>query len=189
MERLPVIMTCDCIDEKKTFELAKAYTISKEFDIRNYKRGEDNLWAKIETAAGEFKTEEDAIARFEKEFGPYRDEMERRCFFVIHRESNSAVGTATAWYNDDFKGLNYGRIHWVGIHPDFQGKKLAKPMLAAVMMCLTKYHDKAYLTSQTTSYKAINIYLDFGFVPEIMSDECERAWKYLEQLLGRRILK
>jgi len=117
----------------------------------------------------------EALERFEKEFGSYRDEMEERCFFIVHKENGRVIGTATAWYNNDFKGERYGRVHWVGIHPDFQGKKLAKPLLAVVMMCLAKHHDKAYLTSQTTSYKAINMYLDFGFAPEITDDEAAKA--------------
>ena len=163
------------------------YHILDEFYIRNYEKGEEELWAKVETAANEFKTEKEAVEHFEKEFGLYKNEMQERCFFVVHKKSGSVIGTSTAWYNDNFKGLKYGRVHWVGIHPDFQGKKLAKPMLAAVMMRLAEYHDKAYLTSQTTSYKAINMYLDFGFIPEIVSDECVNAWNYLEKILNRKI--
>ena len=189
IERLPVVMVCNYLDERNISELAKTYPIPEKFCIRNYRKGEENLWAEIETAAGEFKSEKEALERFKNEFGLYRDDMGKRCFFVINKESNKAIGTTTAWYNNNFNGQHYGRIHWVGIHPDFQGRKLAKPMLATAMMCLAKYHDKAYLTSQTTSYKAINMYLDFGFVPEIMSDECEKAWKIIEDVLDRKILK
>jgi len=188
IERLPVTMICENLDKKIVFEFAQRYKISEEFLIRNYKKGEENFWAEVETAAGEFKTEKEALERFEKEFGTYKDEMEDRCFFVVHKESDRVIGTATAWYNNDFRGERYGRVHWVGIHPDFQGRKLAKPLLAAVMICLAKYHNKAYLTSQTTSYKAINMYLDFGFVPAIIDDEAMKTWKYLEEILGHKII-
>ncbi|NSW91449.1 MAG: GNAT family N-acetyltransferase [Firmicutes bacterium] len=187
MERLPVIMVYDNLDKEVIERLFKSNPIPEGFYIRNYRRGEENLWAEIETAAGEFETEEKALEHFQKEFGPYLNEMEKRCFFIVHKESGRAVGTTTAWYNDNFKRERYGRIHWVGVHPDFQGKKLAKPLLAAAMMYLAEHHCKAYLTSQTTSYKAINMYLDFGFKPEIMSDECKRAWNLLEKILGRTI--
>ncbi|HHV95996.1 MAG TPA: GNAT family N-acetyltransferase [Clostridiaceae bacterium] len=188
MKRLPVIMICENLDKEKIRKFAQKYKIHNEFFIRNYKKGEETFWAEVETAAGEFKTKEDALERFEKEFGPYRNEMEERCFFIVHKESDRIIGTATAWYNNEFKGERYGRVHWVGIHPDFQGRKLAKPLLAEVMLCLAKHHDKAYLTSQTTSYKAINMYLDFGFVPMIADDEAMKTWKYLENILSRKII-
>lgn len=181
-------MICDNLDEETVIELAQKYKIDEQFFIRNYKKGEEILWAEVETAAGEFKTEKDALEHFEKEFGPYKDEMEERCFFIVHKESDRVIGTATAWYNNNFKGERYGRVHWVGIHPDFQGRKLAKPLLAAVMMHLAKHHDKAYLTSQTTSYKAINMYMDFDFVPAIIDEEAANTWRYLEEILGRKII-
>jgi len=188
IKRLPVTMICDNLDIKTVIELAQKYKINDQFFIRNYKKGEEAFWAEVETAAGEFKTEKEALEHFEKEFGPYRDEMEERCFFVAYKDSDRVIGTATAWYNNDFKGERYGRVHWVGIHPEFQGRKLAKPLLAAVMMRLAKYHNKAYLTSQTTSYKAINMYMDFGFVPAIIDDEAMKTWKYLEDILDRKII-
>jgi ribosomal protein S18 acetylase RimI-like enzyme len=178
-------MICPKLDKAKIFDLADKYVIDDRFIIRNYKKGEEIFWAQVETAAGEFKTEEDALAHFEKEFGPYRDEMEDRCFFIEHKESGRVIGTATAWYNNDFKGENYGRVHWVGIMPEFQGRKLAKPLMAQVMVCLAMSHDKAYLTSQTTSYKAINMYKDFGFEPLIEDEDAARAWEYLEDILAR----
>lgn len=188
IKRLKVIMVCEKLDEKAVLGMAQRYTLDKDFSIRNYKEGEETLWVEVETAAGEFQTEKDALERFESEFGPYRDEMEDRCFFLVQRETGRAIGTATAWYNDDFNGARYGRVHWVGIHPDFQGRKLAKPLLAAVMAYLAKHHDRAYLTSQTTSYKAINMYLDFGFSPLITDDEALYAWRYLEEILGKKII-
>lgn len=182
IKRFRLIMICENLDKSNIIELAQRYKINDDFLIRNYRKGEENLWAEVETAAGEFKTEKDALIHFEKEFGPYRDEMEKRCFFIEHKESGRVIGTATAWYNDDYRGDRYGRIHWVGIIPEFQGRKLAKPLMAAAMVQLAKYHDKAYLTSQTTSYKAINMYADFGFVPLIEDEEAVEAWEYLEAI-------
>ena len=187
IERIPVVMVCNHLNKEVIVCLAKAYSVPGGFYIRNYIKGEENIWAEIETAAEEFNSEQKALECFLQDFGQYRDEMEKCCFFIIDKKSGRAVGTTTAWYNNNFACEKYGRIHWVGIHPDFQGRKLAKPLLAAAMKCLVKYHDKAYLTSQTTSYKAINMYLDFGFKPRIMSDECERAWSILEKVLGKKI--
>ncbi|NLC68422.1 MAG: GNAT family N-acetyltransferase [Clostridiaceae bacterium] len=188
MEKITVLMICDRLEKGKLKVLAERHPLPAGYYIRKYRIGEEGIWAEIETAAGEFKTEKEALDYFEKEFGPYRHEMEERCFFVIHKDSGRAIGTTTAWYNDNYKGQNHGRIHWVEIHPDFQGRKLAKPLLATAMIYLAEHHDRAYLVSHTTRYKAINMYLDFGFKPELENNESVRAWKMVEEILERKIL-
>jgi predicted GNAT family N-acyltransferase len=76
----------------------------------------------------------------------------------------------------------------VGIVPKYQGKKLSKPLLAKSMQVLAEYHDSAYLTSQTTSYQAVNMYLNFGFEPYVTNETDIEAWKLLEEILNRKIL-
>lgn len=125
-----------------------------------------------------------ALKRFNKEFGNHVTEMEQRCIF-IENEQREVVGTTTAWYGnlgDDTQMM--GRIHWVGIIPAYQGKKLSKPLLSAAMNILALYHDKAYLTSQTISYKAINMYLEFGFKPVQLDENYHKAWQLLAQKLN-----
>lgn len=143
------------------------YDVPKGFVIRKFRKGDEKLWAYIETLAGEFTTEEMALERFNKEFGNHVTEMEQRCIF-IENEQREVVGT----------------IHWVGIIPPYQGKKLSKPLLSAAMNILALYHDKAYLTSQTISYKAINMYLEFGFKPVQLDDNYHKAWQLLAQKLN-----
>jgi len=100
------------------------------FSIRNFRAGEGSVWARVGAAAGTLASVEIAQNRFNEEFaGPVAD-MESRCFFVVHDESAEVVGTAMAWYAPEFvPGENYGRVHWVSIIPEFQGKGLAKPMM------------------------------------------------------------
>ncbi|WP_427706083.1 GNAT family N-acetyltransferase [Staphylococcus sp. Mo2-6] len=160
------------------------YDVPKGFVIRKFRKGDEKLWAYIETLAGEFTTEDMALERFDKEFGDHVTEMEQRCIF-IENEEQEVVGTTTAWYGylgDDSQMM--GRIHWVGIIPAYQGKKLSKPLLSAAMNILALHHNKAYLTSQTISYKAINMYLEFGFKPVQLDDNYHRAWQLLAQKLN-----
>ena len=56
------------------------------------------------------------------------------------------------------------------------------------MQVLAEYHDSAYLTSQTTSYQAVNMYLNFGFKPYLTNETDIEAWKLLEDVLDRTIL-
>ncbi len=152
------------------------YCLPPGSSIRNFRRGDEEMWTEIESAAGEFLTPEDALDRFLAEFGNHLQEMESRCFFVVD-STGLSVGTATAWYNPDFLGESYGRVHWFGITRDFQGRGLAKPLLSAVMERLAQSHDKAYLKTHTSCIKAISTYLDFGFTPYCVSAECQAAWR------------
>ncbi|MGI2254903.1 GNAT family N-acetyltransferase, partial [Staphylococcus cohnii] len=65
---------------------------------------------------------------------------------------------------------------------------LSKPLLTAAMKILAAYHNQAYLTSQTTSFQAINMYLNFGFRPIHVDEYDHEAWTLLEKTLNRSIL-
>lgn len=154
------------------------YPCPSGYKFHLYEDGDVRHWADIETSAGEFESIDKARAHFLKEFGPFQEEMARRCVFLTTDEGRYA-GTATAWYNSDFRDGEFGRIHWVGIHRDFQGKGLGKPLMSEAMDVLGRYHSRAYLTTQTTSAIAIKIYLDFGFAPLFVRESCARAWRLL----------
>ena len=154
--------------------------------FRNFKDGDQEIWAQIETAAGEFSSIYKALKRFRYEFTGFETELRSRCFFLCDR-NDRAIGTSMGWYGQDLNGEIIGRLHWIAIHPDYQGKKLGKPLVARAIKRMQQSHAKAYLTSQTTSWKAINMYLDFGFVPSYTSDDCKIAWKLLASKLNRKI--
>ncbi|MFK7693771.1 GNAT family N-acetyltransferase [Paenibacillus sp. HJGM_3] len=154
------------------------------YRISLYQPGDEHFWADIETRAGEFREREAALEHFQREYGPHIDEVKQRCLFLFDPEGN-AIGTATAWRGDTF-GEPQGRIHWVGIVPEAQGRKLAKPLLSAALRVLAELgHTSAYLTTQTTSWRAVNLYLNYGFVPHRNSPSCDEGWTLIEQQLGR----
>ena len=164
------------------------YTLPKEFKIRLFEKGDELHWANIETKVDEFKDEKAALERFKNEFGEHIDEMVKRCLF-IENEDGEKIATTTAWYGklEDDQDI-MGRIHWVGVVPEFQGQKLSKPLLSAAMNLLATKHSKVYLTSQTTSYQAINMYLKYGFKPLIINPTCLEAWALMEKKLNRKIV-
>lgn len=160
------------------------YPVPDGYSIRRYQRGEKAVWAEINSSAGNIPTYEAAIKQFENEFAAKENEMEDRCFFVVHNESGRSVGTNTAWYDENFADRgNYGRIHWVAMDPAFQGKGLAKPLMYAAMERLRQSHTRVVLSTQTFRVKAINMYLDFGFVPHIYSPNCKQAWQEVVDIL------
>src|SRR5690625_4825498 len=141
MKRIPLKMV------RKNLLNIPEYSIPPDFSIMMCEKGDDAKWARIETSVGEFNNEKVALERVNKESGPYIDEMGGRCIFIENKHGE-AIGTTTAWYGYlSGNGEMSGRIHWVGIIPEYQGKKLSKPLLSAAMHILADHHTKAYLTS------------------------------------------
>ncbi len=181
LKHLPVTMI------RRNLNSLPHFPLPPGFSHRLFRKGDESLWAGIETAVSEFKNEKAALAHFDKEFRPFMDDMENRCL-LLERNGGGVIGTATAWYNSSFREEDHGRLHWLAVHPDFQGKGLAKPLVSLVMKMIKQYHRRAYLTSQTTSHVAIRVYLDFGFEPLIEGKECLEAWRLLEEKLMRPII-
>ncbi len=176
-EVIPIIMVRDNLDDIPQHEFPEG------FSIRGFRAGEGQLWAEIGAAAGTLPSVEAALERFDKEFLEPVEQMETRCFFVVESATGRAIGTAMAWYDDNFEGERYGRVHWVSMIPEFQGKGLAKPMMTAVLNRLAESHDKATLGTQTFRKAAIKLYLNFGFRPFLKHATCPQAWKDLAEEL------
>lgn len=182
MKRIPLNMV-----RQDLFNIPE-YSLPTGFRMRFFEKGDEQKWAKVETSVDEFKNKKDALEHFNQEFGAYIEEMSKRCIF-IENKNGEVIGTTTAWYGDlNEDGDLWGRIHWVAISPEYQGRGLSKPLLSAAMSIIAGFHSKAYLTSQTTSYQAVNMYLSYGFEPYIINSSCYEAWDLLESTLNRKIL-
>ncbi len=181
-ENIPVLMVLEKLSEFREYDFPPG------FRVRHYREGDKTLWAEVETAAGEFSDFKNGLARFEEEFEKFPEELKQR-FLILENDMHQCIGTAMGWFGDGAFGPEYGRIHWVGIHPAWQGKGLAKPLVSRAMEIIRDRYEKAYLTTQTKSYKAIKIYLDFGFRPYLQSLSCRVAWKQMAELLGHQALE
>lgn len=162
------------------------YPFPEGFSIRNYQPGEGHLWMRIQRAAEKFIKVEDDL--FDREFGSKLPHLEDRSFFVI-TDDGEAVGTVTAWWNPDWRGREWGIIHWIAIHPDYQGRGLSKPAMTAAMKRLKKSHDRAYLNTSTGRIIAVKVYLDFGFYPDLERDNSQAAWEEVASVLVHPTLK
>src|SRR5216683_3730121 len=65
MKDIPLFMVRDHMDQIPSFSCPGDYT------IRTFVRGDERLWARIESLAGEFPDQDQALQRFEKDFGPF----------------------------------------------------------------------------------------------------------------------
>jgi GNAT superfamily N-acetyltransferase len=144
------------------------------FCIRNYQPGDAQTWLGIVEAADPYLASHRTA--YERAFGGRTSLLHERQLFLCD-PAGKAIGTATAWFDDDYFGQAFGRVHWVAIAPDWQGKGLGKALTTAVCNRLRDVgHTRAYLVTETERIPAINLYLKFGFVPDVRSEADRAAW-------------
>ncbi len=149
-----------------------------DYSIRWHQPGDEVVWLRIQSLADQYNRVTPGL--FEEEFGIDVKVLSERQCFLCDGDDNE-IGTASAWF-DNRDGQSFGRVHWVAIVPEHQGKGLAKPLLAAVCKRLRSLgHGKTLLTTQTCRIPAINLYAKFGFTPVIDSEKNRRIWKELSQ--------
>jgi protein-tyrosine phosphatase/GNAT superfamily N-acetyltransferase len=178
-------------------EIVEPLTPPTGFGVRHFGQGLGARdWARVCAEAGELANEPEPEAAllqcFEREFARWACALPRRMFFIVDGEGR-AVATATAWFDETnsksggggVDGTSRGRVHWVSVVPRAQGQGLAKVLMSLVLSCLADLHreckDSAYLTTQTSSARAIAMYLEIGFAPEaedhgIFSSNEQAGW-------------
>ncbi len=180
LKYIPLTMVRDHLHDVPHLVCPSGYT------IRTFRSGDEEHWARVETFAEEFASSDEALRAFVDEFGSRWGELHDRCFLLEEKEGG-VIGTAMAW-DGDFVGKVRGRVHWVGIIPAYQGRGLARPLLGAVLERLARDHRTCFLTTQTTSYRAVNLYLKFSFMPYLTGILDTEGWRMMEDVLQRRIL-
>jgi len=174
IELIPVLM------EKTDAHVYPMHSLPSGYRFCFYEPGLEKEWAELECAAGEFTAASLAAERFQREFidrthFPSTLSLSERMVFVLDTKT-TVVGTAALWEGGVF-GETRHRLHWLAVHPRHQGKGLAK----AVMTKLFEMYNElglsgsVYLTTQTWSYRAVNIYLGFGFQP--YRGKAPKNWK------------
>jgi len=141
------------------------YPLPEGFKYVFYNDGNEVDWARIETSVEEFDSEFSALLTFKQEFIPYVDELYRRCLFIENSDGEK-VATANAWWSfveDERRAW----LHWISVDARYLGMGLGKAIISRVTELLRELEGDIdfYLSTQTWSYKAINIYLKCGFEP------------------------
>lgn len=137
--------------------------LPENYRVVTYHQGDEHCWADIEVSVGEFENKKDALSYFKKEFKDQKA-LEERCLF-IENPRGEKIATTTAWMGT-LDGRPASRIHWVAVKPAYQGLGLCKCLIQEALKICKRFDEASiYLTTQTWSYKAINIYYQYGFVP------------------------
>ena len=175
-QNVSVSMLRDKMAEIPEFDLPEG------FCVRWFEGGDIDSWVDLYSLADKYITITPEL--FIKEFGNDPEVLHNRICFILDSESKF-IGTAAAWYDDGFQGQCWGRVHWVAIIPEMQGKGLAKPLMSIVLERLKHLgHDKAYLLTSTARVPAINLYRKFGFIPDVSTEEKQVVWKDFSRETG-----
>ena len=158
------------------------FPLPPPYSARWHRPGDEAAWLRIHRAADALNTFPEG--KFREQFGDDHGPLARRQLYLSDALGRE-IGTATAWRNDRYRGRPFGRLHWVAIVPEEQGRGLAKPLLTlACNRLLELGHESAYLTTNTARTAAVNLYLKFGFVPDIRADRELEAWRRLREVVA-----
>jgi GNAT superfamily N-acetyltransferase len=157
------------------------------YAVRTYRPGDELLWTRLQRAAEPFFEIADDL--FEKEYGKLRDVLPQRMWFVEDAQGTVAASISAWWERpptEPADPANRARIHWVVVHPDHQGRGLAKPMMTVAMNFMARHHAAAMLGTSSGRPWAVKVYLDFGFLPEaheLAKPDVLEAWQNLQSVI------
>ena len=171
---------------REDMENIPQFPIPDGFAIRKYRSNEGHIWTRIQRAAEPYIDIDDGL--FAREFKRDFLAMEDRSFFLT-TDTGEEIGTITAWWQPDMQGKAWGQIHWVAVHPDYQGRGLSKPMMSVAMTRLKQSHERCFLGTSTGRIPAIKLYLDFGFIPDLSRENSQAAWTEVASVLKHPILR
>jgi len=139
------------------------FPLPEGFKFTFFTDGCEEDWARIETSVDEFDSVFEALLFFKEEFIPYKEELYRRCLF-IENEDGKKIATSTAWWSF-VKDERRAWLHWVSVDADYQGLGLGKAIVSKVTKLLEEIEGDVnfYLSTQTWSYKAVDIYKKCGY--------------------------
>lgn len=162
---------------RENLESIPEFTLPESYLLRWYRSGDEAAWTQIQRRSDNLN--QIATELFAQQFGLDTALLATRQCYLLDAEG-AEIGTGTAWFDDEFEGRNFGRVHWVAIIPEYQGRGLAKPLMTAVCRRLRELgHERAYLSTSSARVKAIRLYLKFGFKPLIRNSEEREAWREL----------
>lgn len=151
--------------EKTDTESYPRYALADGYTFKFYEPGMEEEFCRLQCLIGGVDSIGDGQDIFMREFSGDLEMLKSRMIFVI-AENGDCVGTACLWWGSHL-GDKIPRVHWMCVHPAHQNKGISKALL-------TRFFDLhnelglgpyIYLVTQTWSYKAINVYTEFGFNP------------------------
>lgn len=168
---------------RKSLKGLPDYPLPDGFRIRLFEKGDQNTWVRIHQETEGYHTVDPDL--FTREFGKDLSKLQQRQFFIIDK-NGIPIGTASAWDDNELAGRGFGRIHWVAIVPDYQGKGLAKALTSRVCHRFHELgHKQALVTTENFRLNAIHIYRKFGFEPFPRNEAEKEFWEQYTRELDK----
>ena len=108
-------------------------------------------------------------------------------FFLVEKATGRLAATAMANKLNEATPEEGGELGWVGVDPDFRGKKLAAVICSVI---LNHYRNAGYkrvkLYTDAFRTPAVKTYLNIGFLPLIPDDDenTKKRWSTVYHKLG-----
>lgn len=178
--------------ERKNVENIPHFPLPEGYRFVFYQDGDKRDWIEIEKSAKEFHTFEEGEQAWERYYGGHESELYDRMYFIETLQGEK-VATATAYYDlpgevhspeeicnktcntentecpdgdDSGDTSKEGWLHWVAVKRTYQGRGLARPLISRTLYRLAELgYSSIKIPTQTTTWVAAKIYLDFGFTP------------------------
>lgn len=142
-------------------------------------------WVNIHIESGEFNSIEEAYKTFHDFYDKFYNEIQKRCFFIENAKGEK-VATATISPANEF-GYKCV-IDWFAVSPKAQRLRLSKPLLSKTLLVARNLgYEDILLHTQTHTWLAAKIYLDFEFEPLNIGDN--KGWQILKTITNHPKLK
>lgn len=159
----------------------KEYSLPDGYHFENYKEGDEYEWVNIHISSGEFTSIDRGLKYFHDFYDSFINELHKRCIFIVNDETNQKVGTVTVSLLKNPEYGYTGAVDWLAIKKEYQGKGLSKPLISKTIELSKELgHNSIILHTQTTTWLAAKLYLDYGF--EILNIEEKEGWDILKTL-------
>ncbi|MHA4989721.1 GNAT family N-acetyltransferase [Cetobacterium somerae] len=184
VENIHLIMTKESLDFNEK-QLPEGY----EFVM--YESGMINKWVDIQFSSKHILDRLEGENYFKDVFLK-NEKILKESMIFIKDSKGDLVGTGAIWEGKYFpqdKNKRY-RLHWIAVDPKHGGKGLAKALVSKLLSIFKdkKMGEELYLSTQTCSYVAIKIYLDFGFKPYDLENN-QKGWEIVFDKLKVDCLK
>jgi len=163
------------------------YDLPQEYHYEFFKQNDTLEWVMIHIESGEFTSITEGLKYFNDFYKHFMSELNKRCVFIVDNSTNEKIGTATISLLKEKEFGCEAAVDWVAIKKSYQGKKLARPLISKLIEIARDLgHKQIILHTQTTTWLAAKLYLDFGF--EILNKEEITGWSILKTLTNHEKL-
>ncbi len=164
------------------------YKLPEGYHFEFYKPNDETDWVNIHISSREFTSQKEGLKIFHEFYDSFIKELNKRCIFIVDNKTKEKVGTVTISLLEKEEYGYDAAVDWLAIKKEYQGKGLSKPLISRFISLANELgHKKIILHTQTTTWLAAKLYLDFGFEP--LNKNEKKGWEILKRLTNHDKLK